>query len=581
VVAYVISGVGFLGAGAIMKDGAQVSGLNTAATLWGSAAVGACAGIKLLPEAVLAAVFVLAANTLLRPVVNRIQRQPLPEAFSEATYAINVVCQREQQAEVLDQLLLLLEQAQYPVRAVDQRPFGERDVEIEAVLYATTVMPANWMPLATLATTPGVLQGFWNASLRRVPAAGRQPRDLPEHRAVGRPAGRHYQASPLAAQRSAPTAREPADQGRHLPMAALLSFHPTPGAVPMPSLSPRRPLVLLALIVVMAAIFLIDTVTDYAVAAACFYAAVILAARACWRARADHLAIACIALTGLSFFLTRFGTYRIGLVNSVIGMLVIGITTYLALNMEAAKAAVQEAQGRLLRVARASTVGELTTSIAHEVNQPLAAIASSAEACQRWLAQDPPNVDKARQTVARILADAHRAGDVIARIRGLTQGAAPERRAFDLNQAVEEMLALSRSELDQHGVAVALLLDADLPPVQADRVQVQQVIGNLILNAVDAMEASAAADRRLSLLTRRDGQRVSLSVRDRGVGLPADHPERVFDAFWTTKHGLGLGLSLSRSMIEANDGQIRAERPAGGGACFVFDLPIATDVQHA
>ncbi|KAG1257305.1 hypothetical protein G6F68_009376 [Rhizopus microsporus] len=250
-------------------------------------------------------------------------------------------------------------------------------------------------------------------------------------------------------------------------------------------------------------------------------------------------------------------------------MLVIGITTYLALNMEAAKAAVQEAQGRLLRVARASTVGELTTSIAHEVNQTLAAIASSAEACQRWLAQDPPNVDKARQTVARILADAHRAGDVIARIRGLTQGAAPERRAFDLNQAVEEMLALSRSELDRHGVAVALLLDADLPPVQADRVQVQQVIGNLILNAVDAMEAVPAADRRLSLLTQRDGARISLSVRDRGVGLPADHPERVFDAFWTTKsHGLGLGLSLSRSIIEANDGQIRAERPSGGGACF-------------
>ena len=158
-----------------MKDGAQVSGLNTAATLWGSAAVGACAGIKLLPEAVLAAVFVLAANTL-RPVVNRIQRQPLPEAFSEATYAINVVCQREQQAEVLDQLLLLLEQAHYPVRAVDQRPFGERDVEIEAVLYATTVDAGELdAVLATLATTPGVLQGFWNASLE-VPAAGRQHR---------------------------------------------------------------------------------------------------------------------------------------------------------------------------------------------------------------------------------------------------------------------------------------------------------------------------------------------------------------------------------------------------------------------
>ncbi|WP_174208728.1 MULTISPECIES: MgtC/SapB family protein [unclassified Stenotrophomonas maltophilia group] len=166
VVAYVISGVGFLGAGAIMKDGAQVSGLNTAATLWGSAAVGTCAGVKLLPEAVMAAVFVLAANTLLRPVVNRIQRQPLAEGFGEATYAINVVCQREQQAEVLDRLLLLLEQAQYPVRAVDQRPFGERDVEIEAVLYATSVDAAELdAVLENLAGTPGVLQGFWNASL--------------------------------------------------------------------------------------------------------------------------------------------------------------------------------------------------------------------------------------------------------------------------------------------------------------------------------------------------------------------------------------------------------------------------------
>lgn len=351
----------------------------------------------------------------------------------------------------------------------------------------------------------------------------------------------------------------------------------------MPSLSPRRPLVLLALIAVMAAIFLLDTVTDYAVAAACFYAAVILTASRTMAARGlITLAVTCVALTALSFALTRFGTYRIGLVNSVIGMLVIIITTYLALKMEAAKAAVQDAQARLLRVARASTVGELTTSIAHEVNQPLAAIASSAEACQRWLAQDPPNVDRARQTVARILADAHRAGDVIARIRGLTQGAAPQRTIFDLNQAAEEMLALSRSELDRQGVTVALQLDPALPLIQADRVQVQQVIGNLILNAVDAMAAAPVADRRLSLLTRREGMRASLSVRDRGAGLPADAPERVFDAFWTTKpHGLGLGLSLSRSMIEANGGNIRAERPPEGGACFRFDLPIATDVSHA
>ncbi|HCV96633.1 MAG TPA: methyltransferase [Stenotrophomonas sp.] len=166
VVAYVISGVGFLGAGVIMKDGTQVSGLNTAATLWGSAAVGASAGIKLLPEAVLAAVFVLAANTLLRPVVNRIQRQPLQEAFSEATYAVTVVCRREQQAEVLDRLLVMLEQAHYPVRAVEPRPFGDRDVEIEAVLYATAV-DADELDavLAALAAREDVLQAFWNATL--------------------------------------------------------------------------------------------------------------------------------------------------------------------------------------------------------------------------------------------------------------------------------------------------------------------------------------------------------------------------------------------------------------------------------
>lgn len=352
----------------------------------------------------------------------------------------------------------------------------------------------------------------------------------------------------------------------------------------MPSLSPRRPLALFALIVVMGAIFLLDTLTDYAVAAACFYAAVILAASRLMSARGLlFLAAACIALTGLSFFLTRFGTYRIGLVNSTIGMLVIGITTWLVLKMEAAKAAVQEAQARLLRVARASTVGELTTSIAHEVNQPLAAIASSAEASQRWLAQSPPNVDKALQAIARILSDAHRASDVIARIRGLTQGAAPERRAFDLNQAVQDMLALSRNELDQHQVDVALLLDAELPPVFADPVQVQQVIGNLLLNAVDAMAQLPPGERRVALVTARDGRgQASLSVRDRGIGLPTDQPDRVFDAFWTTKaHGLGLGLSLSRSMIEANGGRIRAERPAGGGACFVFELPTAGKDDHA
>lgn len=165
VIAYVVSGIGFLGAGAIMKEGANVSGLNTAATLWGSAAVGCCAGAKLLPEAVLAALFVLAANTLLRPVVNRINRQPVQEELSEATYTVYVICQRARQSEVRERLVEWLEAASYPVRDIDQHPFGQGDAEIEATLYATAVDGGELdQIMARLEAEDGVLQAFWNAS---------------------------------------------------------------------------------------------------------------------------------------------------------------------------------------------------------------------------------------------------------------------------------------------------------------------------------------------------------------------------------------------------------------------------------
>ena len=165
VIAYVVSGIGFLGAGAIMKEGANVSGLNTAATLWGSAAVGCCAGAKLLPEAVLAALFVLAANTLLRPVVNRINRQPVQEELSEATYTVYVICRRARQSEVREQLVEWLEAASYPVRDIDQHPFGQGDAEIEATLYATAVDGDELdQIMARLEAEDGVLQAFWNAS---------------------------------------------------------------------------------------------------------------------------------------------------------------------------------------------------------------------------------------------------------------------------------------------------------------------------------------------------------------------------------------------------------------------------------
>lgn len=165
VAAYVVSGIGFLGAGAIMKQGANITGLNTAATLWGSAAVGACAGAGLIGEAVVAALFVLAANTLLRPVVNQINRRPINEESSEATYRFYVICRRNVQADVREKLVEVLEAASYPVRDIDHHAFGQSDAEIQATLYATSVDSAELDRIsAEMEALDGVTQAFWNTS---------------------------------------------------------------------------------------------------------------------------------------------------------------------------------------------------------------------------------------------------------------------------------------------------------------------------------------------------------------------------------------------------------------------------------
>lgn len=165
IVAYVVSGIGFLGAGAIMKEGASISGLNTAATLWGSGAVGACSGAGLPGEAVLAALFVLASNTLLRPVVNRINRRPFDEHAGEATYMVNVICARDAQADVREQVIDILEASSYPARQIDDQPFGDDEVEIEITLYATAVQAEELdAALRKAEALPGVRQASWNAS---------------------------------------------------------------------------------------------------------------------------------------------------------------------------------------------------------------------------------------------------------------------------------------------------------------------------------------------------------------------------------------------------------------------------------
>ncbi|MFC4623377.1 sensor histidine kinase [Comamonas nitrativorans] len=327
--------------------------------------------------------------------------------------------------------------------------------------------------------------------------------------------------------------------------------------------------------IAMAAIFVADTGTSYEVAAAVFYAIVILiAARALGRSGLAALTAACIGLTVLSFWLTPHGDFHAGLINTGISIAAIVMTAYLVITMQAARTAAHLAQAQLMRMARVKSLEGLTTSIAHEVNQPLAAIVTSGHASQRWLAQEPPNLDKARQALARILDAADRASSIIVRVRSLTRGAPAHKSAFDLNQAILEVIALAQAEIDRNGIVLQTDLSLHLPHAHADRVQIQQVIGNLVLNAIEAMSAMPAHSRVLQISSAASDGTVTIAVADSGEGFPPEMHERLFEAFWTTKpHGIGVGLSISRAIVEANGGQIEAYPREGGGAVLRFTVP--------
>jgi PAS domain S-box-containing protein len=240
--------------------------------------------------------------------------------------------------------------------------------------------------------------------------------------------------------------------------------------------------------------------------------------------------------------------------------------------------ALDKARSELAHVARLTTLGALTASIAHEVNQPLSGIITNASTCLRMLDADPPNVDGARETAQRTIRDGNRASDVIARLRVLFAKKSAATEAVDLNDATREVIELSLSELRSDGVTVRAELADDLPPVNGDRVQLQQVILNLVRNAADAMSGPDENPKRLVIRTERDpGDRVRLTVQDTGVGLEPAVVDRLFDAFYTTKTtGMGIGLSVSRSIIEHHQGRLWAEENDGPGASFSFSLPQGT-----
>src|ERR1044071_4491355 len=243
-----------------------------------------------------------------------------------------------------------------------------------------------------------------------------------------------------------------------------------------------------------------------------------------------------------------------------------------------AEEALRKLRSELAHVSRVATLGALTASIAHEVNQPLSGIITNASTCQRMLNADPPNIEGARETARRTIRDGNRASDVIKRLRALFSKRDATAEPVDLNEATREVMALSLSELQRGRVILRTELAEDLPPVTGDRVQLQQVILNLLLNAADAMGGVEDRPRELVIRTGPDeGDCVRLSVRDAGVGFDPQDAGRLFEAFYTTKSGgMGIGLSVSRSIIESHHGRLWAAPNDGPGATFSFSIPRAS-----
>ena len=239
----------------------------------------------------------------------------------------------------------------------------------------------------------------------------------------------------------------------------------------------------------------------------------------------------------------------------------------------------RQLEADLARINRVSMMGELAASLAHEIKQPIAAAVTDAKTCLRWLKRDHPDLEGAQEAAARTVEDAMKAAEIINRTSSLYKKGAPRRELVDVNEIINEIVALLRNEAARFDVSIRSDLAADLPKLMADRVQLQQVLMNMTINAVDAMK-TVDGTRELTVTSRRDdGDQVLVSVSDTGVGLPAEI-DQIFNAFFTTKpHGTGMGLAISRTIIESHGGRLSARPNTDRGATFCFTLPAATGVQ--
>jgi len=252
-----------------------------------------------------------------------------------------------------------------------------------------------------------------------------------------------------------------------------------------------------------------------------------------------------------------------------------------SLERKHAEEAWREAQAELARVSRVTTMGELTASLAHEVNQPIAAAVTNANTCLRWLTRDHPDLEEAREAASRIVKDATRAAGIISRVRLLFKKSPTQRELVDVNEAIREMIVLLRSEATRYNITVRMELAGDLPRIMGDRVQLQQVLMNLIVNSIDAMKEVDGA-RELAVKSQRtEKEEVLVSVSDTGIGLPLEQADQIFNAFFTTKpHGTGMGLRISRSIVESHGGRLWAANNSPRGASFCFSLPTKIEAKE-